>query len=90
MIRLVCRRCKGAGKIPNIAYEMCRTMQSHEAKRYFYMNQEEAPPEEDDRSNGCTVHEKTVPCPQCDGHGFLEFDEEAWELAVLPEEDGEG
>ena len=90
MIRLICRRCKGTGAIPNIAYEMCRTMQSHEARRYFYMNQEHDSSEENDRSNGCAVHEKTVPCPQCDGNGVLEFDEEEWELSVVPEEDEEG
>jgi RecJ-like exonuclease len=89
MIRLTCRRCKGTGEIPNVAYEACRTMQSEEAKRYFYMDQEHGTPEEADRSDGCAVHEKTVPCPQCDGHGFLEFDEEEWELSVVPEEDEE-
>ena len=90
MIRLTCRRCKGTGQIPNVAYEACRTMQSEEAKRYFYMNQEHDTAEENDRTNGCAAHEKTVPCPQCEGEGALEFDEGEWELAVLPEEDEEG
>ncbi|HVP24910.1 MAG TPA: hypothetical protein VMS81_02920 [Methanomicrobiales archaeon] len=90
MIRLTCRRCKGTGVIPNVAYEACRTMQSQEAKRYFYMNQEHETPGEDDRTNGCAVHEKTVTCPRCDGNGILEFDEEDWELSVMPEEDEEG
>lgn len=90
MIRLVCRRCKGTGAIPNIAYEMCRTMQSHEAKRYFYLDSDDVPDEVKEMTNGCAVHEKTVPCPQCDGHGILEFDEEEWGVSVIPEEDEEG
>ena len=90
MIRLTCRLCKGRGTVPNIAYEACRTMQSQEAKRYFYLNQEHDTSEENDRTNGCAVHEKTVPCPQCDGNGILEFDEEEWEVSVVPEEDEEG
>jgi len=87
MIRLTCRRCKGTGTIPNVAYEACRTMQSHDAKRYFYMNQEHETSEESDRPNGCAIHEKTVTCPQCEGTGVLEFDEEEWELSVVPEEE---
>ena len=51
MIRLTCRLCKGRGTVPNIAYEACRTMQSQEAKRYFYMNQEHDTSEENDRTN---------------------------------------
>ena len=90
MIRLTCRRCKGTGKIPNLAYEVCRTMQSHETKRYFYMDQEHKPGEANEKGDGCAVHEKTVPCPQCDGTGILEFDEDEWELSVLPDEDEEG
>ena len=90
MIRLTCRRCKGTGTIPNVAYEVCRTMQSHEAKRYFYMNQEHNAEEAPEKGDGCAVHEKTVTCPQCDGEGSFEFDEEEWELAVVPEEDEEG
>jgi RecJ-like exonuclease len=90
MIRLTCRRCKGTGTIPNVAYEVCRTMQSHDAKRYFYINQEHSPGEENEKGDGCAVHEKTVPCPQCDGEGSLEFDEDEWELTVVPEEDEEG
>lgn len=90
MIRLTCRRCKGTGTIPNVAYEVCRTMQSHEAKRYFYIDQDESPSENNTKPDGCAVHEKTVTCPQCDGGGSLEFDEEEWELAVVPEEDEEG
>jgi len=90
MIRLTCRRCKGAGTIPNIAYEVCRTMQSHDAKRYFYMNQEhDSSSDEGDRTNGCAVHEKTVTCPRCEGTGVLEFDDEDWELAVISDEDEE-
>jgi hypothetical protein len=54
------------------------------------MNQEHNPEEENEKGDGCAVHEKTVPCPQCDGEGSLEFDEEEWELAVVPEEDEEG
>jgi hypothetical protein len=65
-------------------------MQSHDAKRYFYMNQEHTPGEENEKGDGCSVHEKTAICPQCDGEGSLEFDEEEWELTVVPEEDEEG
>ena len=90
MIRLTCRRCKGTGTIPNIAYEICRTAQSHDVKRYFYFNREDVPREGDDQGNGCAVHEKTVPCPQCEGEGSLEFDEDEWELTVVPEEDEVG
>ena len=88
MIRLTCRQCKGTGIIPNIAYEMCRTMQSPEAKRHFYFDYDDVPDEVN--PDGCAVHEQTVPCPRCGGHGFLEFDEEEWDLAVVPEEDEEG
>jgi hypothetical protein len=63
-------------------------MQSHDAKRYFYLNQEHE--EENNLSDGCAVHEKTVACPRCDGNGVLEFDEEEWELSVVPEEQEEG
>jgi DnaJ-class molecular chaperone len=90
MIRLTCRLCKGTGVIPNVAYEACRTMQSQEAKRYFYINQEHNAEEANEKGDGCAVHEKTVTCPQCDGNGVLEFDEEDWELSVMPEEDEEG
>ena len=91
MIRLTCRRCKGTGEVPNVAYEACRTMQSEEAKRYFYMEQEDAPEEEEEakEGDGCAIHEKTVTCPQCGGSGVLEFDEDEWELAVEPEEESE-
>jgi len=90
MIRLICRRCKGTGEILNVAYEACRTMQSEEAKRYFYLDSDDIPDEVDDKPDGCAVQEKTVTCPQCDGQGVLEFDEEEWDLAVEPEEDEEG
>jgi len=90
MIRLICRRCKGMGTIPNIAYEMCRTMQSPEAKRHFYFDFDDVPDKVPEGSDGCAVHEKTVPCPQCDGHGIVEFDEEEWDLAVIPDEGEEG
>ena len=89
MIRLTCRLCKGTGTIPNIAYEMCRT-NSPGARRHFYYDYYEVPDEVGEGSNGCAVHEKTVPCPRCDGNGSLEFDEEEWELSVIPEEDEEG
>ncbi len=65
-------------------------MQSPEAKRHFYFDYDDVPDEVGEGSNGCTVHEKTVPCPQCDGHGVVEFDEEEWELSVDPEEEEEG
>ncbi len=90
MIRLTCRRCKGTGQIPNVAYEACRTMQSEEAKRYFYMDQEHKPEETNEKGDACAVHEKTASCPQCDGEGSLTFDEDEWELSVVPEEDEEG
>jgi RecJ-like exonuclease len=90
MIRLTCRRCKGTGTVPNIAYEVCRNMQSPEAKRHFYFDYDDVADEVSEGSDGCAVHEKTVPCPQCDGNGVLEFDEEEWELSVDPEEEEEG
>ncbi len=90
MIRLTCRRCKGTGTIPNPVFEACRTVQSPEAKRHFYYDFDDVPDEANDRPDGCAVHEKTMPCPQCLGHGVLEFDEEEWELAVMPDEEEEG
>jgi hypothetical protein len=90
MIRLTCRQCGGTGEIPNIASEICRTMQPHDAMRYFTVNREHDALEENDRTNGCAVHGRTLPGPRCDGHGVLEFDDEERVPSVGAGEEGRG
>ena len=89
MIRLTCRLCRGTGTVPNPVYEACRTIRSPEARRHFYFDYDGEPDQPEEGSDGCAVHDRKVSCPQCLGHGVVEFDEEEWELSVIPEEDEE-
>jgi hypothetical protein len=91
-IRLTCRQCKGTGTIPNEDYEICRSVRSAEIRRHFHVHAK-AEELESDGDNSMDTAEcgqsRTVPCPQCNGEGILEFDEESWDLTVTGSEDTE-
>ena len=57
MKRLICRRYRGTGTIPDIAYDICWTMQYHKAKRYFNFGSDDIPSEVNNRSDGYAIQE---------------------------------
>ena len=91
-IILTCKRCKGTGVIPNEKFEICKTLKSEDTKRHFRLHTE-AEEIEADQDGAATEAEcgepPTVSCPQCDGEGVLEFDEDEWDLLVVPEDEDE-
>ncbi len=87
-ILLTCKRCKGTGVVPNERFEICKSLKSEETKRHFRLHTEtEEIEEEQDDDTGVEAEcgePPTVTCPQCDGEGVLEFDEDEWDLVVVP------
>ncbi|MDI6720067.1 MAG: hypothetical protein QMD46_10705 [Methanomicrobiales archaeon] len=88
MYVLKCRRCGGSGLVPNDAYALCRLVKSEEARRYFGMTADAEDPAAEWVRTQCGP-EETVICGTCNGAGTIEFDDEDWELIVVPAEDGE-
>jgi DnaJ-class molecular chaperone len=89
-IILTCKRCKGTGVVPNERFEICKSLKSEEAKRHFRLHTETEEIEDEPEDAGVEAEcgePPTVACPQCDGEGVLEFDENEWDLLVVPEED---
>lgn len=91
-IRLTCRRCNGTGSITNEHFEICKALKSDETRRHFHVH---AKTErlESDSDEALAVPEcgesPLIACPQCDGEGVLEFDEDEWELSMVPAENDE-
>jgi hypothetical protein len=89
-IILTCKRCKGAGTVPNERFEICKSLKSAETKRHFRLHTETEEIEDEPQDGGGEAEcgePPTVACPLCDGEGVLEFDENEWDLLVVPEED---
>jgi hypothetical protein len=73
--------------VPNEKYLLCKTMKSQEARKYFGLSDdEEREPSEEWIRTGCGLDEN-VTCPVCEGAGKLEYNDEDWELTVIPNED---
>jgi len=92
-IILTCKRCKGTGVIPNERFEICKSLKSEETKRHFRLHTEAEEIEDEQEDAGFEAEcgePPTVTCPQCDGEGVLEFDENEWDLMVVPEDDEAG
>lgn len=89
MILLTCRRCKGSGRIRNEQFDICNTLRSDAAKRYFQIPMEHTAETADDLpSESCDMPE-FLTCPVCEGAGKLGFDEEEWDLRIEEDEGGE-
>ena len=91
-IILTCKRCKGTGIIANEHFEICKALKSDEARRHFHVHAKTEMMESDgdDALMAAECGESpTVPCPQCNGEGVLEFNEEEWEIKVVHGEGAE-
>ena len=91
-IILTCRRCKGTGIIANEHFEICKALKSDEARRHFHVHAKAERLESDaDEALGAAEcgESPTIPCPQCNGEGILEFDDDEWEFTVIPGVDNE-
>ena len=91
-ITLTCKRCKGTGTIPNEHFEICRALNSEEVKRHFRIHAQAENLEnhaDDDTMEAVCGEPSTQPCPQCEGEGVLEFDEDKWDLLVTTEKEEE-
>jgi len=91
-IILTCRRCKGTGIIANEHFEICKALKSDEARRHFHVHAK-AERLESDAEEALAAAEcgesPTMSCPQCNGEGSLEFDDDDWDLTVVNEEENE-
>jgi RecJ-like exonuclease len=91
-ILLTCRRCKGTGFIANEHFEICKALKSDATRRHFHVH---AKTErlESDKEEALVAAEcgesPTMECPQCNGEGTLEFDEDRWDVTVLSREDND-
>ncbi len=91
-ITLKCKHCKGTGEVPNEQFEICKGLKSDELKRHFRIHVHAEDLEDgtqDDLREAVCDEPPTQPCPQCNGEGVLTFDEDAWELVVSGDEEGE-
>jgi len=91
-IILTCRRCKGTGIIANEHFEICKALKSDEARRHFHVHAktERLESDSDEALIAAECGESpTISCPRCNGDGTLEFDEEEWEIAIVPMEENE-
>ena len=89
-IILTCKRCKGTGVVLNERFEICKSLKSEDAKRHFRLHTENEEIEDEQEDAGVEAEcgePPTVTCPQCEGEGVLEFDEDEWDLTVLPADD---
>jgi hypothetical protein len=91
-IILTCRRCRGTGIIANEHFEICKALKSDEARRHFHVHAK-AERLESDAEEALAAAEcgesPTMSCPQCNGEGSLEFDDDDWDLTVVNEEENE-
>jgi hypothetical protein len=91
-IILTCKRCKGTGLVANEHFEICKALKSDEARRHFHVHAK-AERLESDAEEALAAAEcgesPTITCPQCNGEGSLEFDDDEWEFTVVPVEDDE-
>ena len=91
-IILTCKRCKGTGVIANEHFEICKALKSEEAKRHFHVHAKTEMMESDADTALMAAEcgeSPTVSCPQCDGEGILEFDEDEWKIKIVPDEDSD-
>ncbi len=89
-IILTCRRCKGTGIVANEHFEICKALKTDAARRHFHVHAktERLESDKDEALVAAECGESpTMGCPQCNGEGTLVFDEEGWEIAVIPRED---
>ena len=92
---LTCKRCRGRGVVPNEYHTVCQSHKSEELKRHFRMHAVAGDLEDGELDSPLEVECNEPPmvtCPQCSGHGIIEFDEEEWDFRVEPDiddEDGE-
>jgi DnaJ-class molecular chaperone len=91
-IILTCKRCKGTGIIPNEHFEICKALKSEEARRHFHVHAK-AEMLESDADEAMMAAEcgesPTTTCPQCNGEGIIEFNDDEWEITVVPDEDND-
>jgi hypothetical protein len=91
-IILTCKRCKGTGLVANEHFEICKALKSDEARRHFHVHAKterlESDAEEALAAAECG-ESPTISCPQCNGEGILEFDDDDWEFTVVPGEETE-
>ena len=91
-IILTCKRCNGTGHIANEYFQIWKALKSDEARRHFHVHAKverlEADKDEALIVTGCG-ESPDIPCPRCNGEGTLEFDEEMWEITVVPREDND-
>jgi len=89
-IILTCKRCKGTGIVTNEHFQICKALKSDEVRRHFHVHAK-AERLESDQDEALLAAEcgesPTISCPQCNGEGALKFDEDAWEMTVVPTED---
>ncbi len=89
-ILLTCKRCKGTGTIANERFRIYSALKSDEVKRHFQVHAK-AERLESDGDEGPMMAEcgesPEIECPQCNGEGVLEFDEEGWEITMVPPDD---
>lgn len=89
MIILTCRQCHGTGLVPNEKYLICKDMKSQEARKYFGISDDEdCEPCNEWVRTGCGL-EENVTCPACEGAGTLRYNDEDWELTVVPDDEEE-
>lgn len=91
-IILTCRRCKGTGKVVNDHFEICKALKSDAARRHFHVHAktEMLESDADEALIAAECGESpTIICPKCNGEGSLEFDEDGWEISVVPRGDDE-
>lgn len=91
-ILLTCKRCKGTGTIANEHFQIFKALKSDEARRHFHVHAK-AERLESDKDEALMAAEcgecPDIRCPQCNGEGTLEFDEDGWEISVVPREDND-
>jgi len=79
--------------IANEHFEICKALKSDEARRHFHVHAK-AEMMESDADKALMSAEcgesPVATCPQCNGEGTLEFDEDDWEIKVVPDDTDTG
>jgi len=82
MIKLKCKRCNGEGHILNPYFEACRSPDVRAEIGLCKEGDCECCPEYYYKL--CQKGE-FVECPNCNGNGFIEIDEDLWDISSLVE-----
>ena len=82
MIKLKCKRCNGEGYVPNPDFEACRSPDVRAEIGLYQEGDCEHCPEY--LHDSCQEGEY-VKCPNCNGNGFMEIDEDLWDISPLVE-----